>query len=243
MPKIHKTYPSFYNGVSEQPPELMLDNQCKDMINCMPSLVNGLHKRPPVSFVKAQSVVSGNKVFHTYDRGDGAEQYIFVKQDVYDEPLEVYTKEGDKLTVTFEAGKEAEIKDYLSVGDSNYKCLTVQDRTWIVNKDANVAVDTSGTTAPDEYYDRVAYYWLSRGSGDRYNPYNYAVYLNGVAYACNPDKPSSSTTDPATGFEDSDYAASYLRGLIDGSNGFSCSRNGSILKIWRAENADFKFNS
>jgi len=50
MAKVNKVFPSPYNGISEQIPELMLDSQCLDMVNCVPDLILGLSKRPPAIF-------------------------------------------------------------------------------------------------------------------------------------------------------------------------------------------------
>jgi hypothetical protein len=246
MAKINKVYPPFFNGVSQQSPELILDNQCKEMVNCVPDLVVGLTKRPPTKFVKvldfdANPTLEEANTFHTYDRGTNNEEYIFLENDDPDDPVLIYHKDGTEMNVTYEASTEAEVKSYLREG--SLKGLTVQDRTWIFSRNAEVDLDYDETTPLKANYDREAYYWLKRGSGDRYNPYNYAVYLNGTTYECNPNKPSGATEDPPTGFEDSDYAAAYLQGLIDGSNGFSCSKNGSILKIWRSDGADFSFST
>ena len=242
MAKINKVYPSFYNGVTEQTAELSLDNQCKEMENCVPDLVQNLHKRPPVIYVRQETeFADSSKVFHTYNRGEDEEEYIFVSTGDYNTPIKAYNKAGTQMTVAIDAADEVTIKDYLHNG--NLKGLTVQDRTWLLNKNVVVTADTTGQEALDADYDKTAYYWLKRASGDRYNPYNYAVYLNDVAYACNPNKPNTTVTDPATGFEDSDYAANYLQGLIDGSDGFECEVSGSLLKIWRTDGEDFTFDS
>ena len=42
--KIHKVYPPFYNGISEQINELSNDTYCRDMINCVPDIVKGINK-------------------------------------------------------------------------------------------------------------------------------------------------------------------------------------------------------
>lgn len=240
--KIHKIYPSFYNGVTEQPPELVLDNQCKEMINCVPDLIKCLHRRPPVTYKQHQTVFNvGTKIFHTYDRGEDNEEYIFMYTGDYNTPIQAYNKNGVAMNVVINTTNATAIKNYLS--NAKLKALTVQDRTWIVNTNKTVISDTTGQSALAPNYNKVAYYWLKRGSGDKYNPYNYAVYLNGTTYACNPDKPGSTVTDPPTGFEDSNYAANYIKGLINGVDGFVCNVSGSILQIYKADGSDFTFDS
>ena len=87
MAKIHKVFPAFYNGISEQISELMTDTQCKDMTNCIPDIVKGLTKRPPARFVAEDSTLSAtSQVIHTYDRGEDNESYIFVATDDSNDP-------------------------------------------------------------------------------------------------------------------------------------------------------------
>lgn len=215
MPKINKVFPSFYNGITEQSAEVALDNQAKAMVNCVPDLVRGLHKRPGITYVREDATLpSTSKIVHTYDRGEDDEEYIFVATNDATTPLRVYHKDGTEMTVEYEAGNESFLKNYLNT--TKLKMLTVQDRTWITNTTVNVTIDETGITAPKASYTKEAYYWLKRGSGDRYNPYNYAVYINGKAYGVNPDKPSSATSDPATGAEDSDFAAKELYKIVNG---------------------------
>ena len=218
MPKIHKVYPPFFNGVSQQNPELILDNQCKEMTNCVPSVVEGLLKRPPVRHQKTiafadQPEMADGRVFHTYDRGDNDEEYIFVETSDYDNPVQIFNLAGEPQVVEYDATHETTIKDYLA--NSNLKALTVQDRTWMFSRNALVDIDTTNTFPLKAEYTREAFYWLKRGSGDRYNPYNYAVYLNNQVVQLSPNKPSLDVNDPATGFEDSDYAAQALAALIN----------------------------
>lgn len=221
MAKINKVYPPFFNGVSQQSPELVLDNQCKEMINCVPDLVQGLTKRPPLKFVTRRDFATypemeTAQVFHTYDRGEDAEEYIMVATPAdTDAPLQVFHKDGTKQVVEYNPDNAAACKSYLLNG--NLKGLTVQDRTWLLSKNATVTIDDSETYALQPDYTRVAYFWLKRGSGDRYNPFNYAVYLNNTTYAVDPDKPSNDTVDPATGAEDSDVAAQLLADKINAS--------------------------
>lgn len=250
MAKINKVYPPFFNGVSQQNPELVLDNQCREMINCVPNLVQGLQKRPPLKYVTRREYATypemeTARVFHTYDRGEGTEEYILMETTASaSEPVQVYNKAGEKMNVTYNPANEAAVKAYLAHG--NLKGLTVQDRTWVFSKDATVGLDYSATTPLSSNYTKVAFYWLKRGSGDRFNPFNYGVYLNGAVIACNPDKPAIGGTDaqdPPTGFEDSNYAASDLAAKINAYSDYNASVNGSMIKIWRDGYADFTFST
>jgi hypothetical protein len=221
MPKIHKVYPSFFNGVSQQSPELLLDSQCKEMENCVPSVVEGLNKRPPVLHQKTYDyattpAIEDATVFHTYDRGDNAEEYIFVQTSDTTDPVQIKNKAGEAMTVEYDTDHADYLKAYLS--NANLRAITVQDRTWAFSKDVLIGLDTNTYAPLKEEYTREAFVWLKRGSGDRYNPYNYAVYLNGVISQTSPNKPANDDYDPATGYEDSDYSATQLASIISGTS-------------------------
>lgn len=225
MAKINKVYPAFFNGVSQQSPELVLDNQCKEMVNCIPDIVKGITKRPPVTYVTSRDYATypemeNASVFHTYDRGEDDEEYIMVNVDDTDNPVQIFNKAGEPQEVVYNADHETAIKNYLAKGA--LKGLTVQDRTWIFSKNAVAGLDTSETYPLQPDYKRVAFYWLKRGSGDRYNPFNYAVYLNNNTFAVDPDKPAAAGDlvegDPVTGAEDSDVAAQLLADKINAAS-------------------------
>lgn len=246
MSKLNKVYGAFFNGVSQQNPELALDNQCREMINCIPDVVRGIKKRPPANLVTFQDINSNpdflvSYIFHSYDRGENDEEYMMMATNNPVEPIQVFNSAGIKMMVTYDATAASALKLYLS--SFNLKGLTVQDRTWIVNRDVDVTIDTSTTSALAPNYDKVAYYWLKRGSGDRYNPFNYAVYLDGVAFSVDPAKPDQTTSNPPTGAEDSDVAAGMLAVKIDADPNYTCQHRGSILKITRTDGADFTFSS
>lgn len=219
MPKINKVYPPFFNGVSQQKPELILDNQCPAMDNCVPDLVQGLTKRPPAVFQSVRDLntnpeLEDARVFHTYDRGEDDEEYIMVATSNPDDPVYVYDKYGTQMTVEYQSQHEAAIKAYLV--ENSLRALTVQDRTWVYSTIAEVALDYDETEPLNDNYDHEGFFWLKRGSGDRYNPYNYAVYLDGLTYAVNPLKTASTAANPVVGAEDTNVAALDLANKING---------------------------
>ena len=126
MPKVNKVYSSFYNGVSEQVPELILDTNCKDMFNCLPNIVYGLKKRPPLKFKANLTYRANGKLFHSYDRGEDNEEYLMIATGDYNTPIEVYNKSGTKLSVLLEAGNEAVIKNYLNGDETTQRELEIK---------------------------------------------------------------------------------------------------------------------
>ena len=246
MPKVHKVYPPFFNGVSEQSPELILDNQCKEMNNCVPDIVVGLTKRPPAVTQKTYDFATYPEfttatIFHTYDRGEDNEEYLFVESNTPAHPVHIFNLAGEEQVVEYDVTNEAAIKTYLA--QSGLRALTVQDRSWVYSKNASVNLDYTTTSPTNATYKREAFYWLKRGSGDRYSPINYAVYLDGVSTALDPTNPSNGTANPPNGSEDSDVAAARLGVKINALTDFQAVIKGSLIKITRIDGADFTFSS
>ena len=52
MALASKSVPNLINGVTQQPPELRLNNQLEVQENGYPDVVEGLRKRPPSLFLK-----------------------------------------------------------------------------------------------------------------------------------------------------------------------------------------------
>jgi len=218
MSKINKIYPAAYGGESEQSDELILDTQCRKMVNCVPDVVRGLERRNGLDFIfKVDDALFGKNIFHTYDRGEGYEEYIFSFKNSTTEPIVIYDKYGNKKTVNYTDIDS--IYSYLITQDMNNKTLkaiTVQDRTFIANTTQVVGQTT--LPPPDEDYTNVAYYFLKRASNDTNNEYRYAVYLNGTAYT-------------ATGSKSDDAASSLASNINNNADNFSAVADGSIIKI------------
>jgi len=209
MPKVSKTYSAPYNGISEQNDELVLDVQCRDMVNCIPDVVLGVQRRNGTEYIA--SLNPAFNPFHSYDRGEGDEQYIVGIQNT---DLAVYDLTGTQKTVNYVG--EAAVKGYLGTDTTKLKAITVQDRTFILNTTKVVGVSYENPVGL--LYDRSAYYWLSRSSNDSNNEYRYAVYLDSYTFQ---------TTD-----KDSTVAATELATLINASGyGFTATAKGSLLKI------------
>jgi hypothetical protein len=226
MAKINKVYPSFFNGVTQQTAELSLDNQCKAMVNCIPDLVTNLQKRPPVEFTSTITNSNDHTLVHSYDRGEDNEEYFFLYTNNSTDPLRIFNKNGTEMVVEYEGDTTTvdSIKSYLNT--EKLKGLTVQDRTWIVNKENVVTVNDDGTPLYDNF-DKSAYYWLKRGSGDSLNPYRYAVYINGETFEATNDNSDTAATSLAASINDGSLGVipDYIRAVAIGS----------IVKIYMAE--------
>ena len=179
MGLINQTIPGLYNGVSQQPDELRLDTQVTEMINCYPTLVQGVQKRNPV-VNRATDLVDTNAFIHVYDRGAGDEEYIIVVEDgrykVYDEQG---TQSQDWVSSTY-----LNIVGAVVPRDA-FSAVTVGDTTFIVNKTKTVAMNPATDNNGDPNWAQNFYYWVKRTTEIRYGEnnnsakgYDYYIYNN-----------------------------------------------------------------
>lgn len=226
--KIHKVYPPFYNGISEQINELSNDTYCRDMVNCVPDIVKGINRRPPLKY-KTDFIKPDNnfKLFHSYDKSDRDESYVMFYTGSNVEPIYVVDSKGIKQNITYKSSDETTIKNYLT--NPKLKAITVQDRTWVVNTNKIVSLDMTENTAPSPNYYKTAYYWIKSSSGDSTNRYRYAVYLDNVTFQ-------------TTGHE-TDSVATALAGVINANALYTATAKGSIVKIVRKDGADFDYDT
>ncbi len=73
MASITQTIPSFTGGISQQPDELVLPGQVKDLINGIPDITDGLVKRPGSRFINSLAGAAAGTSFSYYrDESEGA---------------------------------------------------------------------------------------------------------------------------------------------------------------------------
>jgi hypothetical protein len=143
MPLISSSIPNLINGVSQQPAALRLASQCEQMVNCMPSPVEGLKKRPPAQHVAKLFAGSAgaNRPFTTIVDRDGTIKFLVL---LLDNNIKVFGLDGSVKTVTTPDGTS-----YLATAgepSAVFRVASVADYTFIVNREKTVAM--SGTTSP-----------------------------------------------------------------------------------------------
>ena len=143
MPLISSSIPNLINGVSQQPAALRLASQCEQMVNCMPSPVEGLKKRPPAQHLAklfAGSAGAGRQFTTIVDR-DGTIQYLVL---ILDNDIKVFGLDGSVKTVATPDGTS-----YLNItGEPSavFRVASVADYTFIVNREKTAAM--AATTSP-----------------------------------------------------------------------------------------------
>lgn len=142
--------PSLFGGVSQQPPVLRDESQCEALVNALPSVVDGVSKRPPSEHIARFTTddITG-AYLHTINR-DATEQYIVV---ITNGDLKVYDLAGNQKSVSFPLGKSY-LETDLSASRS-FSVVSIADYSFVVNKTKVVQTKVAPTETP-EYFD----YWF-----------------------------------------------------------------------------------
>ena len=160
MAGITQTIPNFVGGMSEQPDNLKFPGQVKEIVNGVPDITRGLFKRPGserIGLNALSSVVSGGSWFHYFrDESEGA----YIGQIESNGTVRVWScTTGVLQTTAYGSGVSGTTeKAYLATSTpENLQFLTINDTTFITNRDttnANTLVGTTGTTAatPDAHF-------------------------------------------------------------------------------------------
>ena len=160
MANITQTVPNLTQGISQQPDEYKIPGQVKDMVNTLPDITQGLLKRPAGKFVGSLSDGSKNshangRWFHYYR--DATEQYIGqIHRDGTVRMWDCLTGTEKNVidattsgSITYADGTSG--NKYLKHGnDEHLQTLTLNDFTYITNRNVNTAMDS--TTEPDTNY-------------------------------------------------------------------------------------------
>lgn len=136
MPLIHETIPQFFNGVSQQAPNLRRTSQVETQINMFSSIADGvLPRTPSINLGKISSSPLGNVYHHTIDRTEDEQFNVIIKNG----SIEVYDMTGTAMTVTYPAGV-----GYLSAANpkNDFEAITIKDFTFILNKTVTVTKNT-----------------------------------------------------------------------------------------------------
>ena len=226
MASITQTIPSYNGGISQQPDELKVPGQVKDALNVLPDLTHGLLKRPGGKLVaslgdnstSALNSVENGKWFHYYR--DENEQYIGQVNRSTGDINMWRCSDGAAMTVNYESGQETALKNYLKhTIDSDIQTLTLNDFTYITNRDENNSLTEAKMTTdvapvkPAEAYielKKVAY-------ASQYSLNLYDDTSTQTVYTATRVKVER-TVDSATGCRDSDGGMP-AEGTLPGSTG------------------------
>jgi len=159
MASITQTIPQYSLGMSEQPDQLKFPGQVTEITNAIPDITKGLFKRPGAKRIGTDalsSVQSGGSWFHYFrDETEGS----YIGQIAADGQVRVWRcTDGQLMTTAYGTGGQTAIQNYLATSTpENLQFLTINDTTFVTNRDttnANTLVGTTGTTdaTPDAHF-------------------------------------------------------------------------------------------
>jgi hypothetical protein len=180
MASITQSIPNYTGGISEQPDERKFPGQVIDSINAIPDATYGLYKRPGskrIGTAPLASVASGGSWFHYYrDETEGS----YIGQVQTDGTLNVWRcSDGTKMTTAYGTGGETAIKAYLSASNTeDVQFLTINDTTFVNNRDTTVATTGTTTGASDTHFAYVEILRTENGRQYALNAYNSETTTN-----------------------------------------------------------------
>jgi len=227
MPLVSSSIPNLINGVSQQPAALRLASQAEQVINCMPSPVEGLKKRPASEHVAklfSGSVANDPPYCHIVDR-DGSIQHLLV---IRDGSVKVFALDGTERTVSTPNGTA-----YLNVTGNpseQFRLASIADTTFIVNREKTVAMDTSNLSTN----------WGTKGmifvKAANYST-TYSVTVAGV---------TKTYATGATGALSTITIATNLRNSLAGDSnlsGFTFTQNDFVIRVTKNDGSDYTMSA
>jgi hypothetical protein len=159
MASITQTIPQYSLGMSEQPDQLKFPGQVTEVTNAIPDLTKGLFKRPGAKRIGTDALInvqSGGSWFHYFrDETEGS----YIGQVAADGLVRVWRcSDGQAMSLVYGTGGQTAIQNYLATSTpENLQFLTINDTTFVTNRDtnnANTLVGTTGTTdsTPDAHF-------------------------------------------------------------------------------------------
>jgi len=141
MTSITQTIPSFTGGISQQPDELMLPGQVKDLLNGVPDITEGLVKRPGSRYLNSLSGATSTGSWFSYyrDQSEGA----YIGQVQTNGSVNMW-KVSDGSTVSV-GGNASGYLTHSTTAD--LKFLTVADTTFVTNT-TKIVEDIAGQFSP-----------------------------------------------------------------------------------------------
>lgn len=212
MALITRSIPNLIGGVSQQPETLRLENQATEQVNGLSNVVEGLKKRPPTQHIaKLSSDDLSNAFIHTINR-DTTERYVVV---ITDGAIKVYDIDGTEKTVV----EQTNVTDYLSSSNprQDFRALTVNDYTYILNRTQTVSM--ASTTSAAKVEQAV---------------YTVLTAYNGTKYSLTTNSGTASYTVPDTGVYDTkDIRDQIFSAISTGSNITKTKIGDSSIKVTR----------
>lgn len=167
--KARDDIPNLINGVSQQAPAMRLKSQAEASLNLYPTTIEGLTKRPATEHLAFLPDLADGTFTHFIVR-DNNERYVVAI--FANGSIRVWDWSGNEKTVN---NLDAAYLSGLSWPETDLRALTVNDYTFVVNKNKTVLARSS--TSPTRPYEALINV-IAGNYGKRYK-----VIVNGVQAA------------------------------------------------------------
>lgn len=133
MNLVNHTISSLWGGVSNQPDNVRIENQCEEAINCSLSVVEGVGKRTPTNFLLKNNLISDTSKLYLIEKEN--EKYALIFNIDLNEPISVYDLNTlEKKTVTYGENSKEYLLNNLTNPKQDLSVLNLSDNTIISNK-------------------------------------------------------------------------------------------------------------
>jgi membrane-associated protease RseP (regulator of RpoE activity) len=170
MPLINTSIPNFLGGVSQQPAAIRRNNEAEEVVNAIPSPVEGLIKRPPAEFISTLFTASGqpNRFYnadqlfvHLIERDENEKYLLYIANNgvygIYDLVNNI-PKAVDLATVNL----------FRTVNSpSERSAVTIGDVTFVANALSVPALTTNKSPKNPVDYDRECLVWIRQANFGR----------------------------------------------------------------------------
>lgn len=169
MSLINYTIKNMIGGVSEQPPSVRLQNQCDEMVNCIPSVTDFLKRRNGTQHINKLLDNIGKNAFTAFiRRGDNEAGLLIIESN----KAKVYDLSGKLIGETN--------SDYFVSQNQkdDLKLMTIKDYNFILNKSKLVSINSSTIEADRLYNGNVATVFIKQAAYST----TYTVTIRGTPY-------------------------------------------------------------
>ena len=159
MASITQTIPSFTGGISQQPDELMLPGQVKDLLNCIPDITDGLVRRNGSRYLATLSGATSDGSWFSYyrDKAEGA----YIGQVQLDGTVNMWkASDGSSIVVDNPTGVSINPGGYLNHTEGKMKFLSAGDTTFLTNTEKVVSMTSD--VSPNRPYVHEAFIELRK---------------------------------------------------------------------------------
>ena len=224
MALYHTNLGTLSGGISQLPVTSRATNKCEDMVNCIPSINDGLSKRSPIletplvqddAGTLANISTSDEAFIYSWDRGysiNGKDKYSLIIDGEASDNIKIIRLTDGRVfseslgTITF-ASDDAKRYVTSSIGRDGYSCSTIKDTTFITNRNVSplISRQTDASLGTDTYN-------LSVITFNKTAPYNVQIFGSYLENAHQYITKNANTAPYIFSFEEQDYYKKYWWG-------------------------------